>query len=87
MANILKSIETTSDLKSKYLIPFQIPEDTYAFLQCDPFHAKGVEGFFNRLFKLKKSEQDTGYVKQKKDVEEEQSIRSFFKNLFKKKDK
>jgi penicillin-binding protein 1A len=87
VASILKNMENTPDLKSKYLTSFQIPEDTYAFLQCEPFHAKGVEGFFNRLFKLKRAEQDTGHVKQKKDVEEEQSIRSFFKNLFKKKDK
>jgi len=54
VAWILKGIEKDPGLRKKYLTPFNIPVETYSFLQCEPYRQKGVKGFFKRLFKGKK---------------------------------
>ncbi len=83
-AYILKNIENNSGLRSKYLTPFVFSGDVYSFLQCDPYHQVGVQGFFNRLFNGKeKVENDTSTNKPGKEENEEKGIKSFFKKLFK----
>jgi penicillin-binding protein 1A len=83
--SILKNMENNSGLKKKYFAPFAFPEETYAFLQCDPFHQVGVKGFFNRLFsndEEEKTDKDTTRVKTRK-KEEKEDIRSIIRRLFK----
>jgi penicillin-binding protein 1A len=81
-AGILKNIENNPGLKSKYLVPFSLPQETYAFLQCDPYHETGVKGFFNRLFSSRpKSETDTVQGKPK-EKEKPRDIRSLIRRIF-----
>ncbi|WP_428741533.1 transglycosylase domain-containing protein [Tenacibaculum sp.] len=54
VANILKEIENNSELKNKYLTPFDIPEEISSSIDCPPYKEKGIKGFFNRLFGKKK---------------------------------
>ena len=58
-ANVLKKIEGNNILKNKYLVPFQIPEDVYFNLEVESYQKKGVEGFFQRLFKFKRKKDST----------------------------
>jgi penicillin-binding protein 1A len=53
IANILKEIEKDTQLRNKYLTPFDIPEEVYLSIQCPPYKQKGIKGFWNRLFKKK----------------------------------
>ncbi len=48
--NVLRGIENNSELRNQYLTPFLIPQSTYDMLECEPYHEKGIKGFFNRLF-------------------------------------
>ena len=52
VAKILAGIEKDPELRKKYLTPFNIPGETYSFLNCQPYRQKGIKGFFNRLFKV-----------------------------------
>ncbi len=81
IARIIKDIEKNSPLSDKYLTSFELPDEVYSFLECDPFRQRGIRGFFNRLFGVKS-----------RDVEEKDSIvegetekKSFFERLFGKK--
>ncbi|MEI7981614.1 MAG: transglycosylase domain-containing protein [Bacteroidota bacterium] len=51
VGKILEGIEKDPQLHKKYLTPFKIPAETYSFLNCDAYRQKGIQGFFNRLFK------------------------------------
>ncbi|MBE0650432.1 MAG: transglycosylase domain-containing protein [Bacteroidales bacterium] len=81
VANVIRGIEKNPELSLKYLTPFNIPENTYAFLQCDPYRQIGIKGFFNRLFqgKAKSDNRSPHATKEKKN---ESGIVSFFKKLF-----
>lgn len=83
-ANILKNVENDAQLKNKYLTHFSIPEETYAFLECEPFREVGVKGFFNRLFDKKPDEKGDTVKKDNKE-ENEPAIRSLIRRLFQKK--
>ena len=48
--NVLRGIENDSKLRKKFLTPFSIPFYIYDDMQCDPYHQKGIGGFFRRLF-------------------------------------
>ncbi|MBN2614872.1 MAG: transglycosylase domain-containing protein [Bacteroidales bacterium] len=83
VAHVIRGIESNPDLSNQYLTPFDIPGDTYSFLQCDPYRQKGIKGFFNRLFQGNKktdSASDTSSLKKK-----ENRVINFFKRLFKRK--
>jgi penicillin-binding protein 1A len=82
VASILKNIENNPALRNKYLTSFDISDDVYSFLECDPYHEVGIKGFFNRLFNKKsKVEKDTSTNDLKK--EEDKDIRSIIRRLFK----
>ncbi len=49
--HVLRGIENNSELRRRYLTPFLIPQSTYEMLECEPYHEKGIKGFFKRLFK------------------------------------
>ncbi|MBN1387417.1 MAG: penicillin-binding protein [Bacteroidales bacterium] len=81
IARIIKDMERNEDLNDKYLTSFDLPDDVYSFLDCDPFRQRGIRGFFNRLFGIKtraEKEQDTI-------VEKVQEEKSLFEKLFGKK--
>jgi len=81
VAQIIREIEKDSELTDKYLASFDLPDDVYSFLECDPFRQSGIRGFFNRLFgteSVDKKEQDSA-------EEIEKEVRSFFERLFRKK--
>ncbi|HEY9169313.1 MAG TPA: transglycosylase domain-containing protein [Lutibacter sp.] len=48
--NVLRGIESDFKLKNQFLSPFSIPYYIYDDMQCDPYHQKGIGGFFRRLF-------------------------------------
>ena len=84
IANVLKEIEKDKGLQQKFLTSFNIPDDMYTFLQCDPYRQVGFGGFFNRLFNLNmkkdlKPHESVGKNKENKDDN------SFFKKLFNRK--
>lgn len=82
-AEVIKGIESSSKLRSKYLTTFSFAPETYAFLDCEPYHQIGIEGFFNRLFgKKDKAERDSARVN-RREQKEEKEIESFFRRLFK----
>lgn len=54
IANILREMEKDTQLRTKYLTPFDIPQEIYLSIQCPPYKQKGIKGFWNRLFKKKK---------------------------------
>lgn len=83
-AGVIKGIERDSKLSKKYLTPFALSSEAYSALQSDAYQQKGIDGFFNRLFKPKdKEENDT--LKSDKDQKEKRGIKTFFKKLFKRK--
>ena len=49
--NVLRGIEQDTKLRKQFLTPFSIPNYIYDDMQCDPYHQKGIGGFFRRLFK------------------------------------
>ena len=53
IANILKEIEKDTQLRNKYLTSFDVPGEVYLSSQCPPYKQKGIQGFWNRLFKKK----------------------------------
>ena len=82
IANVLVGIERNSELQRKFLTSFAISDDTYSFLQCEPYQQIGIKGFFNRLFNpdsKKDNDAREPVEKEKKDDN------SFFKKLFKRK--
>ena len=84
VAGILKNIEKNPGLKNTYLTPFELSSDKYAFLQCDPYHQLGIQGFFSRLFGRKgKLKNDTTSGESDKIEINESDLKSFFKKLFK----
>lgn len=90
---IVRQVESTPALNHKYLVPFLIPEDVYAQLDCDPFRQKGIKSLFEWLnIKDKnspkpKAPKQPSKKKKNDTVSEEKGIKKFFKNLFGKKDK
>jgi penicillin-binding protein 1A len=83
-ASILKNMENTPSLRSKYLTPFVFSENVYSFLQCNPYHQVGIKGFFNRLFNRRdKVDNDTSISIPDREENKERGLKSFFKKLFK----
>lgn len=83
-AGILRNIESNPGLRSKYLTPFTLSQEAYAFLECDPYHETGLKGFFNRLFSSKPNEEtDTIRSKPAKEKERPKDIRSLIRKIFK----
>jgi len=81
VAEILKGIENNYELSARYLTSFEMPEEVYSFLDCDPFRQSGIRGFFNRLFGIK-----SGDKEKQEDMEViDDDIKTFFKRLFGKK--
>jgi len=80
-AGIIRAVEKDHELGNKYLVPFDLPDDALASVECDPFRQKGIRGFFNRLFGIKGGEKDI----EEDTVEIEDEVKSFFKRLFGKK--
>lgn len=91
VAGVLKNMENNAGFKGKYLTTFAYPPETYSFLGCNPYHAVGVKGFFNRLFNSKPDENlenTTTPEKEKEDVKEknkdkDESIRDVIRRIFK----
>jgi len=84
VAQVISGIEKDAELKRQYLTPFGFSADVYTFMQCDPYHQKGIIGFFDRLFERKndqKSDRQTPEGREKRKPKED----SFLKKLFKKK--
>jgi len=52
-----------------------LAEEQYAILDCPPYKAKGVKGFFDRLFNSEK-DQEKG--------DKGKKVKTFFRKLFKK---
>lgn len=50
VGNVLRGIEHDAKLRIQFLTPFAIPYPIYDEMQCDPYHQKGIGGFFRRLF-------------------------------------
>lgn len=48
--NVLRGIENNAKLRKEFLTPFSIPSYIYDDMDCEPYHQKGISGFFNRLF-------------------------------------
>jgi penicillin-binding protein 1A len=84
VANVVKGIEKDAGLREKYLRSFALPDDVYAFLQCDPFLQKGIKGFFNRLF-IGKDGKDAESQDADKNNKKTREEKSFFQRLFKRK--
>ena len=81
VAQVIREMERNRALNDKYLTSFELPDEVYSFLECDPFRQRGIRGFFNRLFSIKSrvvNEQDTV-------IESAREERSFFERLFGKK--
>jgi penicillin-binding protein 1A len=86
VAKVIKKIENNPELQHKYLKPFDLPESTYAFLQCNPFQETGIKGFFKRIFGTKSDEPvDTSKNEEYKEIKKEKE--SFFRRLFGRKNK
>lgn len=89
VAGVLKNIENNAGFKGKYLTTFAFPQETYSFLDCDPYHAVGVKGFFNRLFNSKPDEDSDNSAKpekekaQEKEKKKDESIRDIIRRIFK----
>jgi penicillin-binding protein 1A len=80
VANTLRGIEKNPILRIRYLTSFDFPENTYSFLDCNPFRQVGVKGFFKRLFQSKAKSKSS--QPQKKGKKKESRVVSFFKKLF-----
>lgn len=86
LANVIRGIENNPELKNRYLTSFNIPNDTYSFLRCEPYKQSGIKGFFNRLFSGK-NKGDSNTADSVKVKKKDSGIKSFFKKLFKGKGK
>ncbi len=79
VAHVIRGIEKDPQLSFRYLTPFDMPEDTYSFLRCDPYRQNGIKGFFNRLFQ-RGNNSDTAH--NSKGKKKENRVVTFFKKLF-----
>lgn len=78
-----KDLERQADLRRKYLRPFRIPSAT-ELLDCEGTRTKGAwNRFFESLFKRSKDQQE---ARDSLEARGEGKVKTFFKNLFKKKD-
>ena len=82
IANTIRGIERNPELRNRYLTPFAFPEDTYSFLQCNPYKQTGIKGFFNRLFQKKDKSNNNKKPHPVKKKKKESRVASFFKKLF-----
>jgi len=82
VGKILTGIEKDPELRKKYLTPFNIPDETYSFLNCEPYRQTGIKGFFNRLFKGTKNKARDNMNTDKEEKKSRKS-KSFFKRIFK----
>lgn len=87
---LISFAEKQSNLKIKYLTPFNIPVEITEELNCEPFRKKGIRGFFSR--KGQETDQEDTFIEEEIEVdeaavEEKSKIKTFFNNLFKKKEK
>ncbi|MDT8401134.1 MAG: transglycosylase domain-containing protein [Bacteroidales bacterium] len=81
IASVIKEIENSKELNESYLTSFDIEDEVYSFLECEPFRQRGIRGFFNRLFGLKPGKGDVDESAE----EIEKEVKSFFERLFRKK--
>jgi penicillin-binding protein 1A len=84
VAQVISGIEKDAELKRQYLTPFRFSADVYTFMQCDPYHQKGIIGFFDRLFERQPDQKSDRQVPEER-VKRKPKEDSFLKKLFKKK--
>jgi len=53
VGNVLRAIENNARWRKKFLTSFTIPESVSNNLNCNPYKATGIKGFFYRLFHRK----------------------------------
>ncbi len=78
-AGVITYLERNRHLSSEYLVPFDLPEHNYDFLDCDPWHRKGVGGFFERLFSGSDEKKDSLSTE-----DESTGLRSLIRKIFRK---
>ncbi len=78
IAKILQELEKKPQLRQQYLTSFDIPEEVYAFLQCEAFKEKGVKGFINRLFEKRKERREERREKRRQRKEERKSKKKWW---------
>lgn len=87
--SILHGMESTSDLRSEFLVPFQYSNDN--LIDCPAFREKGIDGFFNRLMGKEADDQvvpDSVSQPEEKTEEKQRSrVGRFFDRIFKGKKK
>lgn len=84
VAKVIREIERKPELKQKYLTAFNFPQDVYSFLTCDPYHRKGIKGFFRRLFSRKEGKDNKDAEGLEKKDQKKNDVKSFFQRLFNK---
>ncbi len=59
---MLQKIEKDPELSSRYLLSFNLPDEVEEMMNCEPFRAHGLRGFFENLFRIDPLENDTTHV-------------------------
>jgi penicillin-binding protein 1A len=78
VAEMIRQMEQEPNLAERYLTPFDMPLESYSFLECEPYYMPGIRGILDRLFR-NKVERDSSYreelLKYFRDREEEDKAR------------
>jgi penicillin-binding protein 1A len=51
VAKMIRQMEHDPLLSERYLTPFDLPVETYSFLECEPYYMPGIRGILDRLFR------------------------------------
>ena len=86
VARVIRQMEHDPLLSERYLTSFDLPVETYSFLECAPYYMPGIRGILDRLFR-NRIERDSLYREERlkyfrESEEEDRRRRPLFRRRF-----
>ncbi|MCA1746206.1 MAG: hypothetical protein LC655_00805, partial [Bacteroidales bacterium] len=86
VAQVIRQMERDPLLSERYLTSFDLPVETYSFLECEPYYMPGIRGILDRLFR-NRIERDSIYLDERlkyrrEREEEDRPRRPLFRRRF-----
>ncbi|MCA1747424.1 MAG: hypothetical protein LC655_06980, partial [Bacteroidales bacterium] len=86
VAQVIRQMELDPLMSERYLTSFDLPVETYSFLECEPYYMPGIRGILDRLFR-NRIERDSTYLEERfkyrrERQEEDRPRRPLFRRRF-----